>query len=112
MQSNLLYGSTPQSPSQPDALIAIISCWSSSGDELDEGGLLKQQKEESISSSEDEFEKEMQMELESVMRSYENDHGKNSFEHNNLICCSCCIFSIEHLRVCLELCLMSSFVCV
>lgn len=86
--------------------------WSSSGDELDEGGLLKQQKEESVSSSEDEFEKEMQMELESVMRSYENDHGKNSFKRNNLLYCNCFTFSIEHPRVCLGLCLMSSFVCV
>ena len=43
----------------------------------DEEGLLKQQKQESVLSSEDEFEKEMQMELESVMRNYENDHGKN-----------------------------------
>ena len=38
-------------------------------------GGLKRQKQDVKSSSEDEFEKEMDMELESVMRSYENDHG-------------------------------------
>lgn len=44
----------------------------------------KLQKQKAESSSEDEFEKEMEMELESVMRSYENDHGRNSF--SSVIC--------------------------
>lgn len=48
----------------------------SSDDELKEKGVL-QQEEASCSSSEDEFEKEMQVELESVMRSYEDHCEQN-----------------------------------
>jgi len=38
---------------------------------------LKRQKQEAESSSGDEFEKEMDMELESVMRTYENSQGRS-----------------------------------
>lgn len=55
----------------------------SSGDELDEEGVLKQQRQESSSSSEDEFEKEMEMELESVMKTFENDHGGDTKQKAN-----------------------------
>lgn len=48
----------------------------SSDDEFVTEGLLKDQKQETGSSSEDEFEKEMDLELESVIKSYEGDHGK------------------------------------
>lgn len=49
----------------------------SSDDDLKEVGFLKERRE-SGSSSEDEFEKEMQMELESVLRSYEQQSEQNA----------------------------------
>ena len=48
----------------------------SSDDELAVEGL-KHQKQEAESSSEDEFEKEMDIELENVMRTYENSQGRS-----------------------------------
>lgn len=58
-------------------LYKTFSLWyCSSDDELAVEGL-KCQKQDAESSSEDEFEKEMDMELECVMRTYENNQGRS-----------------------------------
>lgn len=56
----------------------------SSDDEFVTEGLLKDQKQEIGSSSEDEFEKEMDLELESVIKSYTGDHEDQGNQNANI----------------------------
>lgn len=56
----------------------------SSGDEFLPGGLLKDKKQETEGSSEDEFEKEMDLELESVMKSYTEEHEDQGSQNENI----------------------------
>lgn len=65
----------------------MVSFHHSSDDELAVEGL-KRQNQQAESDSENDFEKEMDMELENVMRTYENSQGRNGLcafnQHNQL----------------------------